>query len=74
MRLRLAKYAVPADAAVQTASPVSAPALLLPTLLARRPSKTLGHLPALIDYLREDQPAALLSATLHLNIEAVLAK
>ncbi|MGI9284090.1 MAG: glycosyltransferase [Pseudomonadales bacterium] len=50
------------------------PALLRPALLARRPSKTLGYLPALIDYLRQDQPAALLSATLHLNIEAVLAR
>ncbi|MGI9295361.1 MAG: glycosyltransferase [Pseudomonadales bacterium] len=48
--------------------------LLRPTLLARRPSKTLGFLPALADYLRENQPAALLSAKLHLNIEAVLAK
>jgi glycosyltransferase involved in cell wall biosynthesis len=49
-------------------------ALLKPVLLARKPSKTLPFLPALVDYLREHRPATLLSATVHLNIEAVLAK
>lgn len=48
--------------------------LLRPVLLARKPSRTLRNLPALADYLRTAQPAALLSATVHQNIEAVLAK
>lgn len=50
------------------------PTLLLPALLAWQPSKTLGYLPALVEYLRDEPPAALLSAKLHLNIEAVLAR
>lgn len=50
------------------------PALLQPVLLTRKPSRTLPFLPALADYLRTVQPAALLSATVHLNVEAALAK
>jgi len=49
-------------------------ALVKPVLLARKPSKTLAFLPALVEYLRENRPVSLLSATVHLNIEAVLAK
>ncbi|MDT8388241.1 MAG: glycosyltransferase, partial [Thiogranum sp.] len=49
-------------------------ALLQPVLLAPKPSKTLRYLPALSEYLRTVQPVALLSAIVHLNIEAVLAK
>lgn len=49
-------------------------ALLQPVLFARKPSKTLRYVPALADYLRTVQPAALLSATVHLNVEAALAK
>lgn len=48
--------------------------LLRPVLLAKKPSKSLSRLPALAHYLKQRQPAALLSATVHLNIEAVLAR
>lgn len=48
--------------------------LLLPVLLARKPSWTLAYLPALADYLRRVQPQALLVAKPHPNLEALWAR
>lgn len=50
------------------------PAMALPLLFSPKPSKTLAYLPGLVGYLREQRPAAMLAATPHQNIEAVLAR
>lgn len=54
--------------------PLGASAFVMPVLFSRKPSKSLRFLPSLVNYLRRQKPTALLSATVHLNIEAVLAK
>jgi glycosyltransferase involved in cell wall biosynthesis len=56
------------------ADPAAVLAMLRPVLLAKKVSQTLGFLPAIVRYLREAEPDALLSATPHLNIEAVWAR
>lgn len=56
------------------ADPSAISAFIKPVLFSRKPSKTLRFLPSLVRYLREQTPTAVLSATVHLNIEAVLAK
>jgi glycosyltransferase involved in cell wall biosynthesis len=49
-------------------------ALLLPVLLAYKPSRTLRYLPDLVRYLRREQPAALLSAKPYANLAALWAR
>jgi glycosyltransferase involved in cell wall biosynthesis len=56
------------------ADPLGLPLLLRPVLLPRLVSATLPYLPALARYLAETRPDALLSATPHLNIEAIWAR
>jgi glycosyltransferase involved in cell wall biosynthesis len=56
------------------ADPSAALAMLRPVLIAKKISSTLCFLPDLVRYLREVEPEALLSATPHLNIEAVWAR
>ncbi len=48
--------------------------LLRPVLIAKKVSATLPYLPALVRYLRAERPDALVSATPHLNLEAVWAR
>src|SRR4051812_6046465 len=48
--------------------------MLRPVLLAHKPSPTLPFLPAIARYLREARPDALISATWHLNLEAIWAR
>ena len=50
------------------------PQMLRPVLLPHKPSPTLPFLPALVGYLRKARPDALVSATWHLNLEAVWAR
>ena len=56
------------------ADPAALPLLLRPVLLPKRASQTLPFLPGIARYLREAQPDALLSATPHLNLEAIWAR
>ena len=56
------------------ADPGALPLLLRPVLLPKRASPTLPYLPSLVRYLRQSKPDALLSATPHLNLEAVWAR
>lgn len=56
------------------ADPLALPLLLGPVLLPRKVSATLPYLPALAAYLREARPDAMISATPHLNLEAVWAR
>jgi glycosyltransferase involved in cell wall biosynthesis len=49
-------------------------AMLRPVLLAKKISATLVFLPPLVRYLRAARPQALVSATPHLNIEALWAR
>ncbi|HMR30579.1 MAG TPA: glycosyltransferase [Geminicoccaceae bacterium] len=56
------------------ADPAALPLLVRPVLLPKRASQTLPYLPALVRYLRGARPDALLSATPHLNLEAIWAR
>lgn len=49
-------------------------ALLLPVLLAYKPSRTLRYLPDLARYLQHEKPAALLSALTYPNLAALWAR
>jgi glycosyltransferase involved in cell wall biosynthesis len=56
------------------ADPAAFVQLLRPVLIAKKVSATLPYLPALVRYLRAERPDALISATPHLNLEAVWAR
>lgn len=56
------------------ADPMALPLMIRPVLLAKRASQTLPFLPDIARYLRESQPDAVLSATPHLNLEAIWAR
>lgn len=56
------------------ADPAAFVQLLRPVLIAKKVSATLPYLPALVRYLRAERPDALVSATPHLNLEAVWAR
>jgi hypothetical protein len=56
------------------ADPVGLAPLLLPVLLARRPPGAYRVLPALVRYLRDERPAALISAFPFENLLAIAAR
>lgn len=55
------------------ADPGGLPELFRPVLVRLNPSETLPYLPALVQYLRESGPDALLTGTPYMNVEAALA-
>lgn len=65
---------VPAMLAALRADWRGAPALLRPLFSGQNRSTTIQFFPALVAYLREEQPRSLFAATPFMNIEAVLAR